>query len=119
MWACVCLSGCTENPDSKPSEESNKPLFPYPKTVAELKANKDFSLYYKGEKSGIEYYIQKVPNEVMDKYPYSDPVYKYIIVGPKIARVYVPVKNNQIVEIDLGDTIVMGMKIAEEDQGKK
>jgi hypothetical protein len=115
----MCLAGCTENPDSKVPDESSKPLFPYPKTVAEVKSNKDFAFYHKGEKSGIEYYIMKIKTEDLEKYSYSDPIYKYTIQGPKISRVYVPVKDNQIVEVELSDAMAITMKAGTEDANKE
>ena len=116
----IFLVGCSK----KSPEESKKAVaqFPLPQTVGEIKSNTSYKLYHTGEKTGVQYYIKEISNEELGKYSYDDPVRQHIITGPEKSRVYIPVKDDQIVEIDsnlMGDIIAIGMKVSFEDQEAK
>ncbi|MEO6183396.1 MAG: hypothetical protein ABIP71_09905 [Verrucomicrobiota bacterium] len=113
LIALLFLFGCSKESESgKPKRVGRSYV---PTNAAEVAASRDFKLEH-STKSGIQYYVCPLQQEIVKSISFDSPDYTYLIPASN-PFFLVPVRNGQIVDLNTAEAAEMAEYVAK--RGKK
>ena len=102
----LLIAGCSKTESSPSSSNAGSA---YPKDAASVTSNPGFKFAFKSDQTGISYYLRRLTADEISKMPDDN-----VIKGENASLLYVPIKDDKIIDAPLSDRVALVYKIPPE-----